>query len=1566
MSTRKRKKRSSSPATQLTVNVRLLLVSIAVLVVMVIGGYFWHGYQLRRVSEAFLDRASTLEQESEFSKAASYLYRYLQFHPNDEQVRIRLARTFGKSAANSRRNQAINFYYAALGVADDNQEMELRRELIPLLLMEGRRVEANSEAKALWQANPADPEALRFRALARFQNFQATGNPADPSLQSGEPRISLVKVCDEARENNPHDLELAVNFASVLRSPQAGLFDSQLLAREYPPKAASTPESGQQESDPVIDQPGREGPRDAEVSSTGIAAFSREWREQTADQAIDQMVRDNPDDAEAYVQRFVYRVRTDRVAEAGLDIDQAVQLRPDDSRIRIAAAQFALDPASGRTPSAAIEHLQHVIKMDPENVQAYEGLGMAWKALGNLEQMIEICEIGLRKVDPDNIRLNLMLVDALLSRVQSADPSADPLENEARQTRARQRLEKLQGLIAELNRDPQQGPDQIYETLRLFNLLKGRQHLLQGDYGQAISLTTLVLRQFPGQSSSQADAFLLRAQAYRLAGKPDQAAGDFQQAATADPDSLINRQRSALAWADANQYEKAIAAYERIANGSTDPVTLATMARLLFAQQISRPLRQRDWSGFQVALKKAEDAAAAEGNQTPWQLALLRVESEIAIAGGNPDQDDENSAALMQFQEKLQLVEDVYGAEPLVVRGLITIHENLGLNSTADRLLEKYLAMPVDQVDRILVRADLLESRNQPKQSRELLASELPRLLPVDQTEVARRLARVTTRLLRQSEDPKALLKETSTVLEEIEIRDAESMRILIEAAIGVDDLEQAAAWENQLVGIEGDDGTIWRYCRILRLLRDKNEQGLVSEANLNQALEVQSELEKLRPWWPVASSLKGNILELQARWIRPPGVTLDERRKRESDSLLERALDAYRDAQSQGLESVPIYEGIERTLLALNRFEEADRVWEQLGEQAWTSKVLTNSAIQVAFGLKDLDRAEDLARQNVERWPDDYQAWISYGQLCQINEKYDQALQAFRTATEKAPRQRESWGALFNYYVLLTDWPNARKTLDEWVRRLDLTDGERFYTLAQGFQKLRQISDASDNYDKAVEAEPDNPTFHRSRANFYRGRDLAREEESLKRLVQLTTDNDSARRRLVEVLFRQGKTEQWQKMLEVAESDPRDLRKKAFLLSLQDQPAAINEAIGIFQGIIRNAQGGLVDSSDRFELAKLYLRASRMEGISADDRQKGIESAEDQLSRIVNRNDPNLIHLQFYINFLINAERTEDAQRWLNRLDQLAVDGIPSLRLRGRMLEEAGEIEQLVPLVEAVALKRQREIEQDEFFGPDKKNSLLQAWAREIGLLYSQFELHPAAEKWFRLAVEEEGGLARLAYNLGFQGKVEQAVELCLEKMTTSQTSEPGYVIANLLTQYDNIPGTLREQGRRAIEQQLKDHQNDIRLRMAVADMHAVQNDIPQAIRYYEEVLQRNDRHGSALNNLATLYSEIPEKRQQALEYVNRAIEVSGKVPGWFDTRGMIYLFLGETQKAIEDLQFAVENGNDPRYHFHLAIAYRQSEQKEKAKQSLEKALAMDLESAVLVGSDLEFLTNLKTEFGL
>ncbi len=139
---------------------------------------------------------------------------------------------------------------------------------------------------------------------------------------------------------------------------------------------------------------------------------------------------------------------------------------------------------------------------------------------------------------------------------------------------------------------------------------------------------------------------------------------------------------------------------------------------------------------------------------------------------------------------------------------------------------------------------------------------------------------------------------------------------------------------------------------------------------------------------------------------------------------------------------------------------------------------------------------------------------------------------------------------------------------------------------------------------------------------------------------------------------------------------------------------------------------------------------------------------------------------------------------------------------------------------------------------------------------------------------------------------------------------------------------------------QWLRQHPDDIPVRLHDASSKLVRNDFRAAIGQLEAVLQRDPNNLLALNDLAWAFQRINDKN--ALAYAERAYRLAPGSPAIMDTLGWICLESGDLARALPLLQKAsalAPNAGEIRYHFGLVLA--KSGDKRGARRELERLLA-------------------------
>ncbi len=208
-------------------NLRLVVGTLIVLAVLAPAAYCWHAYQLDRATESLLDQADRLAREEDFKNAAEYLNRYLRVHPDEADVRVRLAETFDKSAQDpGAKWRAKDLYFEALAVASEEKKPALQRRLASLLVELGRWdpscfTLAGAEAERLLKKDPAEADARRLLALAD-----------EGQLRSGTLERHQQVVPKPERKTAKH-VVIELEMALTPKENQGDVELSEALARAY-------------------------------------------------------------------------------------------------------------------------------------------------------------------------------------------------------------------------------------------------------------------------------------------------------------------------------------------------------------------------------------------------------------------------------------------------------------------------------------------------------------------------------------------------------------------------------------------------------------------------------------------------------------------------------------------------------------------------------------------------------------------------------------------------------------------------------------------------------------------------------------------------------------------------------------------------------------------------------------------------------------------------------------------------------------------------------------------------------------------------------------------------------------------------------------------------------------------------------------------------------------------------------------------------------------------------------------------------------------------------------------
>ena len=500
---------------------------------------------------------------------------------------------------------------------------------------------------------------------------------------------------------------------------------------------------------------------------------------------------------------------------------------------------------------------------------------------------------------------------------------------------------------AEMTRLDRRADREQFDSLRRsVDLMHARLLIGEGDYAQALPLLERVAAGEPDTAEQAAEHFQalrLRGAYHEQTGCPDLAAQCYDNAAQiarTRRDQAAARLNAARAWELAGATERAIADCRRAATLVPDPDSYLLLANLLLAWQQMLPAAARDWGDFDAAMTRLREWDQAGRLQPPWPATLLELEANLvrASAAGGAD------SAIEQARQTARELEDRFPTDPVLMRRLVLLYENLQRPADADRALARFQELETDDTARRLVESNLLFGRQQYAAARACLPELDADLKRADRVAVGEARAQI------------ALAEENATEAAEILGQLAEQypddlsiVRLRMIAASRMGDDDAGEELETELLS-RGRQDQSW--AGVMRIRRLVAESATASDAGFLEAVSLLARLEAARPAWSVVFTLRGEIEEKRASFVA------DENDQR---IILERAARAYQQAVDLGDRSLAVQERLINTLYRVGRFDEARTYLARIENVVPVSGRLSQVAINLAVRDERPDQALEL-----------------------------------------------------------------------------------------------------------------------------------------------------------------------------------------------------------------------------------------------------------------------------------------------------------------------------------------------------------------------------------------------------------------------------------------------------------------------------------------------------------------------------------------------------------------------------------------------------------------------------
>lgn len=1172
-------------------------------------------------------------------------------------------------------------------------------------------------------------------------------------------------------------------------------------------------------------------------------------QEERANKVLDELVKANEQAPAAYLARASERRKAGQPAEASEDVTRAFQLAPSDVDVLLASAESA---AAAGKPEEARGYLQRAIDRHAQNPRVYLSLADVELQTGRSEEAVACLRQGVKAL-PENKELEQALATVLIQVGKLAEAG-----------------EVIAGLRQ--GKTPQVWLD----------FLDARILVHKGEWASA----TRSLERIRPQLAQLAAADLLRqvdlllAGCYEQRGETDRQIAALRRALTVDPLWIPARLGLGAVLAATGKLDEALKEYQQVLTRL--PAVAPLMARLLMARNLRLPAGQQDWQPVEQLL---DNAAKTLPNST--DVLLARAEA-LAAQGQSP--------------KAKQILEKVRDQKPNLIEVWLALaglaerekpEKGLEILAEAERRLG-------DRVEFRLARLRYWSRRTGAETTAALtrLGQDLDKFSKDDQARLGRALAEISYRLGDVQE-----AQRLWTQVAELQKGDVRVRLYLFDIALAEGKEETVNRLLDEIRGLEGEDGLMWRYCEVCRLIsraRQGDKQGLDEARKLLAKVAVQ------RPSWAALALREAEIHELEGN--------------------ADRAVEDYLKAIEAGEQSPHVVRRTMQLLFERRRTNDLQRLVRKLPPQSLAAPELQRYVSRVALEAQDKERALESAKAAAAGSKDYHdQLWLA--QVLLLAGKKDEVEVPLRQAVQLAPQVPLPWVSLVQHLVRIGQVDKANAALREAQQQLPPEQAP--LALAQCYEAVGELPRAEDQYRKALAAKPEDLGLLRTLAAFYQRHNAhPQAEPHLRKILDPQSKASQAeaawaRRTLAMGLVASGGYPKFRDAMALLEENlqadkgsAEDQRTKAALLATQ--PNSRKEAIRLLEDLIGRR---LENLEDQFLLAQLY-EADR-NWVKARERLLGVLTAPQGETPV---------HLAYCVSSLLRHDQAEEARVWLDKLEKQQPKALRTAELKTRVLKALGQVNEAVAYVKAYAQTPGVPVE-------------------VVALLYEELGQNAAAEEQYRRyaaqATRPESMLI-LATFLGRQNRVGEGLDVCAK--VVDKCAPEAFALGSVdvvrsgvasAEHYERVEGWLK-----AIIAKNPKATGPL---VIFGDLRYLQGRYAEAGSLYRQVLALEPNNASGLNNLAWLVALESGKGDEALELIKRGMEIAGPLPAFLDTRGMIYLTLGLGDLAVNDLEEAVAASPSASRYFHLAQAYQKARNRIAADSAWRKARTLGLNAQTL-----------------
>lgn len=739
----------------------------------------------------------------------------------------------------------------------------------------------------------------------------------------------------------------------------------------------------------------------------------------------------------------------------------------------------------------------------------------------------------------------------------------------------------------------------------------------------------------------------------------------------------------------------------------------------------------------------------------------------------------------------------------------------------------------------------------------------------------------------------------------------------LAKYSIATRDMEAAGRFSEQAVSKNPTSADAWLFQGDL----------LRAQGKIESALAAYDHVLKLKPGNSTAHIFKAN-LEIGLRKFDAAKADIDAARKSVPNSLMvfytQALLDYSQGKHAAALESlqqvlrvapehmpsVLLAGAVQYALGSMPQAEEhLDKYLERDPKNLYARKLLASTLLKRGQGTNALTVLAPVLKEGQKDGQQDAQLFALAGEISMQTKNFAKATEYFERASALAPQVAMLHTALG--LSTLAEGENSRAVAElEMATQLDKKSAQSGILLIMTHLRLKEFDKALAAVKVVEKEQPANPLVHNLKGGIYLGKkDVHNARISFDKALSLQPTYFPAIINLAQLDVLEKKPEVAKKRFEaLLKQDKKNTQAMTALASLALSQKKKEEATTWLERASNENPEALEPA---ILLAGQYLRNG--------DKQKALNLA--KKLQVTHARNPDVLDILAQAQFA-----NDDKSAALESYNQLAVVMPTSPLAQFRIAQILTAMKDLPGASEA--------LKKALLLKPDYLDAQLAQAALEV-----RKGMHEKAIVVARQIQKQQGALP-VGYILEgdvlmAQKKPALAVKAYEQAFTLNESGPLMMKLHDSLKQ----AGKDKEADSRVV-QWLKDHPADTSTRMYFGTVSLLNQQSKAAIEQFQAILEKDPKNVNALNNLALAYQQ--EKNPHALEYAEKAYQLTTDNPAILDTLGWLLVEQGNTSRGVPLLQKAAALApQTPEVRYHFAVGLLKSGDKAAARKELEQLVA-------------------------